>query len=104
MMVYLRNFPKLLMTFSDLNKLYIKISQLGEMARSMRKEVDICLYKKGHKEDITNCRPISLLSYHKDIYSRVSNRRDFPLINYFVFLPPSPTIQQSPLINVGELC
>ena len=34
----------------------------------MRQTVIFSLYNKGHIEDITNWRPISLLNYHKDIY------------------------------------
>ena len=37
-----------------LHKLYIEISQRGEMPRSMRQAVISCLYKKGDREDITN--------------------------------------------------
>ena len=39
---------------TDQCKLYIEISQLGEMPKSMRQAVISCLYKKGDREDITN--------------------------------------------------
>ena len=39
---------------TDQYKLYIEISQLGEMPKSMRQAFISCLYKKGDREDITN--------------------------------------------------
>ena len=51
----------------------------------------------------------SLLSIEKDIkewekipYSRVSNRQDFPLINYSTFYHPPQSYSAPPLINFGE--
>ena len=37
-------------------------------------------------------------------YSRVSNRRDSPLINYSFFATLSNLIQHSKFINFGEFC
>ena len=55
---------------TDLHKLYIEISQLGQMPRSMRQVVISCLYKKGDREDITNWRPISLFNYDNKTYTK----------------------------------
>ena len=51
---------------TDLHQLYIEISQLGEMPRSMWQAVISCLYKRADREDITNWRPVSLLNYNNN--------------------------------------
>ena len=64
-----KTFNEILKT--DLDKLYIKISELGEMSRSIRQAVISCLYKKGDREDIANWQPISLLNYDNKIYTKI---------------------------------
>ena len=56
---------------TDLHRLYFKISQLGEIPRSMCQTVISCLYQKGDREDITNRHPILLLNYDKKIYTKI---------------------------------
>ena len=41
------------------------------MSRNMRQAVISYLYRKGDREDITNCRPISLLNYDNEIYAEI---------------------------------
>ena len=54
------------------------------MPRSMRQAVISCLYKKGEREDITNWRPISLLNYDNEIYTKIlakKNRNNIRIYN-----------------------
>ena len=42
--------------------------------------------------------------FHYLRYPRASNRRDSPLINYFVFATLPNPFQHYPFINFGEFC
>ena len=88
------------------------------LQKNIGKHIKIFLKKKNKTSDnmVVNVTKISqkiknksLLSIKKVIkewekipYSRVSNRQDFPLINYSIFYHPLQSYSASPLINFGE--
>ena len=76
---FYKTFNEILKT--DLHKLYIEISLLGEMPRSMRQAVCTvisCLYKTGDREEITNWRSILLLNYDNKIYTKILANKIHP--------------------------
>ena len=55
------------------NNVYVYQSweKLGTMGVSSRTGTVLLIYKKGDKEDLTSCRPISLLTLDNKIYTKI---------------------------------
>ena len=86
---------------ADLHKLYIEISQLREMLRSMQQAVISCLYKKEDREDITSWSPIMLLNYDNEIYTKVLANKMQPILEGII--GPEQTANIKSKTNIKNL-
>ena len=59
-------------------------------------------YQQYHSELNQNKWYFDKIKCFSKAYSQVSNRQDFPLINFFHFLPPSPTLFSTPCLLILE--
>ena len=109
MIVYLRNFMKLLMkylkqTYRGCTKeiqeanLYNEISQRGEMLRSMRQAVISCFYN-WDRENITNWCPVSLPNYDNKRYTKILANKIQPTLEDVIVPKKTEATKESTIIE-----
>ena len=86
-------------TFNEILKLYIEISQLREMQRSMREAGISYLYKKGDREDMANCRPISPLNCDNKIYAKILANKMQPTLEDTICPQQTAAIKEKTIIE-----